>query len=165
MPENETTLEYQLLNLGCVMLYHNPSLMEQHSSSLVRTGWQFKEIYSAETGTADEFYDQVAQGLKFPDYFGRNLDAFRDCMRDIAFPESGRLALGLMRFDVVAHHDAGFAHHVLDILARSERSKLMEGKRILFMVQSDDPDLNFPTVGGRPVLWNFEEWLNSKRKK
>ena len=58
-----------------------------------------------------------------------------------------------------------FAHAVLDIFAGMERQFLIEGKRILILVQSNDPDLCFPEVGGSPVLWNPEEGLNSKRKK
>ena len=164
MPDDETALESRLLQNGSVVLYHNPFLMEEHTVLLVRKGWQFKEIYVADTGTSKDFYDQASMALDFPNYFGRNLDAFRDYLSDIAFPESGRLALGLIRFDLVAKHDAGFAHTVLDILAESERHWLMEGKRILFLVQSSDPNLRFPPVGATKVLWNFEEWLDSNRK-
>src|ERR1043165_9671375 len=105
MPEDETTLEYRLLQNGCVVLYHNPFLLEEHSGLLVRSGWQFKDVCVGEQGTGEEFFDQVSLMLDFPGHFGRNLDAFRDCLGDIAFPESGRLALGLTRFDLIAKLD------------------------------------------------------------
>ena len=164
MSDNEQLLETRLLQNGCVVLYHNPFLLETHSGLLVRQGWQFKEISVANTGTEDEFYDQVSLALDFPSYFGRNLDAFRDCVRDIAFPANGHLALGLTRFDLIAMHNNKFAHVVLDICAEAERSWLMEGKRVLFLVQSSDPDLTFPPIGATKADWNFEEWFDSKRK-
>ena len=165
MHTDNTTLEGRLLQNGCVVMYHSPFLMEEHSGALVSSGWRFKEIYLADKGTQEELFEQVALMLDFPDHFGRNLDAFRDCLSDLDFYGNARLALGLERFHVLAHRDPAFAHAVLDIFAESERRCLMEGKRVLFMVQSDDPDLNFPQVGATPVLWNFEEWLDSKRKK
>jgi len=164
MPVDEASLEFRLLQNGCVVLYHNPFLLEEHSGLLVRRGWQFKEICVADKGTAEEFYDQVSSALGLPHYFGRNLDAFRDCLGDIDFPESQRLALALIRFDLVAKHDAKFAHIVLGICAEAERRWLMAGKRILFLVQSSDPDLRFPPIGATSALWNFEEWLDAKRK-
>jgi RNAse (barnase) inhibitor barstar len=164
MAEDETSLEYRLLQNGCVVLYHSPFLMEEHSGALVGSGWEFKEVYIAERGTAEEFFDQVTVALDFPAYFGRNLDAFRDCLRDISFREARRLAIGLTRFDLVAKQDTAFAHAALDIFAEVERHCLMEGGRVLFLVQSSDADIHFPVVGATPVLWNFEEWLDSKRK-
>jgi RNAse (barnase) inhibitor barstar len=164
MASDNTTLESRLLQNGCVVLYHNPFLMEEHSGLLVASGWAFKEIYVGAHGTQDELYDQVAGSLSFPNYFGRNLDALRDCMSDLDFSETPRLALGLIRFHALAHRDPAFAHAVLDIFAEMERGCLMTGKRVMFMVQSDDPNLHFPEVGATPVLWNFEEWLDSKRK-
>lgn len=165
MQENHNKLENRLLQNGCVVLYQSPFLLEAHSSELASSGWKFTEVYVAKDGRPEEFFDQVAMMLEFPGYFGRNLNALNDCMGDIAFPESGRLALGLTRFDLLAHTDPAFAHAVLDIFAGVERQYLLEGKRILFLVQSSDPDLNFPVVGSSPVGWNFEEWLDSKRKK
>jgi RNAse (barnase) inhibitor barstar len=32
----------------------------------------------------DEFHDQLATALNFPDYYGRNWDATHDCFRDLA---------------------------------------------------------------------------------
>ena len=158
-------LEARLLQNGCVVLYHNPFLWEQDSTELVSRGWQFRHVYTAQTGGQDEFYDQIACALEFPSYFGRNLNALRDCLGDLEFPQSGRLAFGFDCFDVFARKDPDGAHAVLDVFASMERSFLLTGQRILLLVQSNDPDLFFPKVGSFPVVWNPEEWLDAKRAK
>jgi len=165
MSGNDITLEDRLLQNGCIVMYRSPFLMEEHSCELVRSGWGFKEIYVAGEGSHNEFYDQVSLQLQFPAYFGRNLDALNDCLRDLSFPESRRLAFGLNRFDLLAQQDSAFAHAVLDIFAGMERRCLMRNERILFLVQSSNPDLHFPPVGSTAVGWNFKEWLDSDRKK
>ena len=40
----------------------------------------------ARLGTPDAVYDYLTEELRFPDYFGRNLDALHDCLTDVASP-------------------------------------------------------------------------------
>ena len=50
------------------------------------------------------------------------------------------------------------AEAVLDILSRASHCFLLNGKRLLMLVQSDDPRLSFPKLGGRLPQWNRGEW-------
>lgn len=146
------------------MLYYNPFLMEHHTTELHREGWRCTEIYSGTNGTAEEFYDHVSMTPGFPSHFGRNLDALRDSIRDLPFPDSGRHALMLTCFEHLTHRDMNFAKSVLDVFASAEREFLLAGKRVLFLVQSNDPQLSFLQVGASSVTWNFEEFLVASRK-
>lgn len=40
-----------------------------------------------------EFYAAVAAALSFPDWFGRNLDALHDCLRDLSWLPPGEHVL------------------------------------------------------------------------
>ena len=39
----------------------------------------------------EEFHDRAAASLKFPSYYGRNCDAFWDCISDFATPTTVRI--------------------------------------------------------------------------
>lgn len=114
-------------------------------------------------------HNDFSEALDFPDYFGRNLDALNDCMGDVASGDYGwhRDATGLVivlrAFDTFATVDRRTAQAMLDIFAGQARRALLIGNRIICLVQSNDPHLAFEPVGAMPVMWNEEEWLNSKR--
>jgi hypothetical protein len=108
--------------------------------------------------------------LDFPDYYGQNLDAFNDCMRDVVdqrygwLPDAAGLVLVFMGYDGFATRRPGPAHAVLDIMAVRSRSALLVGRRLLTLVQTDDPKLRFEPVGALPVAWNDAEWLDADRQ-
>lgn len=165
MQSGDTSIEDRLLQNSCIVLYHNPFLFEYHGAELAASGWKYIQVYAGSEGTQAEFFEHIAVALDFPQYFGRNLDALNDCLADLDFPSSGRIALGMDCFERLVACDPKFAHSVLDIIASQERGLLLSGKRLLVLIQSNDPDLHLPSVGSFPVLWNYEEWLDSKRKK
>ena len=74
-----------------------------------------------------DMYDDVALALDFPDYFGRNLDALNDCMRDVASGDYGwradatGLVIVLRTFDAFAAVDRTTAQIMLDIFADQAR--------------------------------------------
>ena len=43
-------------------------------------------VYEAAFEERSELHTYLAQELAFPDYYGRNLDAFADCLGDISEP-------------------------------------------------------------------------------
>jgi RNAse (barnase) inhibitor barstar len=114
--------------------------------------------------TASDFHRDVAESLQFPSYYGANLDAFNDSLSDVEVPLNGGLVLVFHRFDLFAVTERKVAEAALDIIATNSRRFLLEGRRLLCLVQSNDPQLNFPPVGAEPVLWNPREWLDKARR-
>jgi RNAse (barnase) inhibitor barstar len=47
----------------------------------------------ADISTRDELLDQIAIGLRFPEYFGRNWDALDECLRDLHWIEAMRIVI------------------------------------------------------------------------
>jgi hypothetical protein len=56
------------------------------------------------------------------------------------------------------------AEIVLDILAGSSRFLLLNGGRLVTLVQTNDPNLRIGKLGGATPQWNRREWLDAKRR-
>ena len=114
-------------------------------------------------GTRPGFIGDVRRVLEFPAHYGENLAAFSDCLSDLPVPEQGGAALEFRHFDAFARRDYQLAYAVLDIVAANARRFLLTGRRVLGLVQSDDPELTFEGLGACPAVWNPREWLNASR--
>ena len=89
------------------------------------------ELNSASCGTVEQFYHWAAAGFRFPDYFGRNLDALLDCLRDIRYSEIGAQAIVIRNADRLLWDESpDLAGAVLETL----------GDAAAFM-NSEEPDL------------------------
>ena len=82
----------------------------------------------------------------------------------MASSESTGLGLLLVGYDKFAAAEPGVAQSVLDIFAGQARHALLFGCRLICLVQTDDPRIDFSPVGATPVAWNDAEWLNSSRE-
>ena len=67
------------------------------------------------------------------------------------------------RYDSFARSQPQLAQTILDSIETSSRRFLLTGRRLLALVQSDDPRIRFERVGAVPVTWNPREWLDSDR--
>ena len=109
--------------------------------------------------------------LDFPSYYGRNLNALADCLRDVATfdhgsdPESEGTVIALDHYDKFATllSQGGFNHprHPPD----TARQALLIGHRFIVILQSEDGGLTFGTVGGTSVSWNRREFMNKNREQ
>jgi hypothetical protein len=84
-------------------------------------------------------------------------------MGDLHVPAESGTALVFRHFDVFARGDARLAQLVLDAIESTSRHHLLFGRRLIALVQSDDPRIRFEAVGSRPVNWNPREWLDETR--
>jgi len=162
--ENEIArLDYRLLQNSFIALYLRPEFLAEDVNALKSLGYLATEFDSSSWKSEEDFFDTFADALKFPDYFGRNLDALNDCMSDIEIPFDGGLVIAFSKFDSFKIQYPDFAWNVLDIISINARRHLLFGKRLICLVQSNDSKILFKEVGAQPVVWNPREWLNKNR--
>lgn len=131
--------------------------LDETTSWLADHGYRLVHLDAAAWTTPADFHRDIRTALDFPDHYGDNLDAFDDCLRDVAMYAYGadRDATGTVlvftRYDAFARHEPRAAQAILDIIAGTARFAMLYGHRMLCLVQSDDPDLAFEPVGATPV--------------
>jgi hypothetical protein len=84
-------------------------------------------------------------------------------MADVEVPMEGGTAIVIRNVDSVELRDGQFISVILDILAGTTRKNLLFGRRMLTLLQSENPRIAFPVVAPVTVMWNPKEWLNSER--
>jgi RNAse (barnase) inhibitor barstar len=63
----------------------------------------------------DSFHDVFARVFEFPDYYGRNMDAWIDCMTDVVDYSSNVVQTGEI-LTIHLEHSAEFCKHCSEIL-------------------------------------------------
>ncbi|MGI5241576.1 barstar family protein [Dactylosporangium sp. CA-139066] len=161
---------FRLLANTPVTLFRRPEVLDETIGWLGAHGYQITRLNAASWSTERDLHREVAAALEFPDYYGHNLDALNDCMRDVVSqaygwqPDAAGLVLVFVGYDTFAGHCPRAAQVVLDIMAGHSRGAALIGRRLMCLVQSDDPDLRFEPVGATPVAWNDAEWLDAARR-
>lgn len=126
---------------------------------LDKRGYRIARLDAAGWHTQADFHRDIKAALDFPEYYGNNLDAFNDCLRDLATyaygasPSDAGTVLVFANYEAFNRRDPRAAHAILDIVATQARTGALFGHRMLGLVQSNDPDLSFAPVGGTPVQW------------
>lgn len=157
------SLDKQLLQNGPIILYFQRRILEESAEWFGQQNYKVVTFDCRQWKSREDFFTDVSQRLNFPEYFGRNLDAFNDCLSEIALPERRGTVLVFLRFETFAARHPQFAWAVLDIIATNAYHFLLDAYQLIALVQSDDPKLAFQPVGARPVVWNPREWLNKQR--
>jgi hypothetical protein len=152
-----------------VTLFWRPEGLEETTAWLSAHGYQVTRVDASSWDGERDFHVDIASALNFPDYYGHNLNAFVDCMRDVVAqhygwaPDTAGLAVVFTGYDAFAAQSPDAAQSVLDIMAIQSRSAALLGRRLMCLVQCDDPDIAFAPVGATPVIWNDAEWLDAHR--
>jgi hypothetical protein len=162
-------LAYWLMINTPVTLYWRRELLDHAVTWLEQHGYHITRLDASRWQEDADLHRAVAETLDFPAYYGRNLDALRDCISDVIGHEYGwpagtqGLVVTFTGYDAFARNRPRSAQFVLDILAEQARVALLFGERVMCLVQSDDPDIRFEAVGAQPVMWNSAEWLDANR--
>ena len=139
------------------------TVLSQDLAWFRQQGYVIHELDAAKWPSPAEFHTDVQRVLSFPPYYGKNLASWVDCVAEIAVPDASGMAVVFRRYDTFAKAQPQLAQTILDSLETTSRRFLFTGRRLLALVQSDDPRIRFERVGAMPVTWNPREWLDSDR--
>jgi hypothetical protein len=159
-----------LLRNGPVVLFRRPEVLDGTSAWLAEHGYRVVRLDARDWAGAADLHREIGAALGFPDHYGHNLDAFDECMTEVAAYGHGadRDATGtvlvLVRYDAFAAREPRVAQGVLDVVGSAARFAMLFGHRMLCLVQTDDPDLRFAPVGATPVAWNPDEATRAGRR-
>jgi RNAse (barnase) inhibitor barstar len=156
-------LDFDLLQHGPVALYFRNEVLDGAIAWFREHHYDIKTTSCATWRGNDDMHDALTAMLGFPDHYGRNGAALNDCVSDLDVREDSGLVLVFSRYDAFAQANRDVAQFLLDVLASNARTFLLCGRRLIVLVQSDDPRITFDPVGASPVNWNGAEWLDAKR--
>jgi RNAse (barnase) inhibitor barstar len=155
--------DYKLVRDGAVALFRKQAVLEEATSWLSARQYIIHTMDAAGWKEDSDFHLDVARTLQFPHYYGQNFNALNDCLTDLEVPETGGMAVVLLHYDVFTRRDQEYAQAVVDVFARACWYFLVGGRRLLILVQSDDPFLQLGPLGCREAWWNPREWFNKDR--
>jgi RNAse (barnase) inhibitor barstar len=174
---DDERLDWTILRDGGVALYWRTEILSDDLNWLQSNGYRLITFDASEWQSPSgwesgrRMHESLKDQLSFPDYYGMNIHALDECMcDDLAVPDSGGLALVLSHYDQFQkatrnpeNTDESDAETVLTIFANAVRYHTLLGRRLLILVQSDDPRIVFGRLGGVGASWNHREWLNKSR--
>jgi hypothetical protein len=162
-PVEAERLDWRLLERGAIALYYKSSVLSLDVGWFRQQQYQVFELDATQWTTPADFHADAQRVLGFPPIYAKNLAAWLDFLGDLAVPDESGALLVFRRFDAFARAQPQFAHTILDSLETTSRRFLLTGRRLLALVQSDDPRIRFERVGALPVTWNPREWLDTDR--
>lgn len=157
------TYDGQILQVGSICKFYRLEVLEQSIKWFIENRYIVYRFNCTNWVTQEAFHDDIRDGLSFPNYYGRNANAFRDCLSDLAVPDEGGIIIVLQRYDLFTERFLEYSQYILDILEDISRYFLLMGKRFITLIQSNNPSISYNDVGGRSVWWNPKEWLDKNR--
>jgi RNAse (barnase) inhibitor barstar len=148
---------------GCITLFYRLETLDEYVNELKELKYGIVQFDCTNWKNINDMFEQIADKLDFPDYFGMNFNALNDCLSDLEIPEESGKVLVFKRFGTFAKRDYDIAWSLLDYIANNSRLFLLFGQRLLALVQSDDDKIRFDKIGSTNAIWNGAEWLDKNR--
>ena len=158
-------LDWKLFQSGAIVLYYREEYLEEDAYWLVQHGYTLHKI---DCNDSESFQQQMSSALHWSQLFGYegwggNLNALNDGFRHLEIPADGGMAFCFRRFNLIKRENPKWAQGILDVIESHSRDYLLLGQRLLALVHSNNPQVNFDPVGARTVQWNPREWFTASR--
>lgn len=162
-PDTFQSIDWRLLQNGSISLHYRPEVLAGNAEWLAARGYRLDELDCTRWDSLETMIKELADNLNLEECYSLNLDALSDSLFDIEIPEESGRVLIFHRYDYFAAKFPKQAWDLLDIIETKARTHLLFGRRLITLLQSDDPSIEFEPVGSRPVMWNWREWFNVSR--
>lgn len=156
-------VDLTLIRMSPVALFWKLDVLEQTLRWLEEYHYRVYRIDCSLSADIDSLTRHIREQIQLEEGPILGLDGFNSDMCDLPIHYDGGVAIVLLHFDHVAELDRAASQDILDILAKVARIKMLYGKVLLPIVQSDDPAIRFDPVGGLKPQWNQQEWFEYKR--
>jgi RNAse (barnase) inhibitor barstar len=122
---------------------HDPGVYRWHAAfeadevrhAVEHAGWRFGYVDGWRHQDKREVLTAIGQALAFPDYYGRNLDALNDCLRDL----DGRVVLLWDGWGTLARADAHAFTGTVDVLGSWAAT-------VTTLLRGDGPEVDVPSL-------------------
>jgi RNAse (barnase) inhibitor barstar len=158
-PDEWQRLDWRILQNGWTSLYWQQSVLDNDIDWFKKEKYNIIDFDCTKWADTNQIHKDIKKQLHFPNFYRENFNALNDCLSDLEINGTG-LVIVFRHFQIV---EKDIAHGVLDIFARNSRLHSLFGKRLLTLVQVDNPNYEVRPVDSYEVLWNGAEWLSSKR--
>jgi hypothetical protein len=161
--QEKERLDWAMLRYGPVALFRKTAVLDEATAWLEQHGYTVKQADCEKCSSEQDVLWVIGEALGFHHWPSPNLNGFNDDCRHIEVPQEGGFAVVLHRFDAVSVAFPDYARSILDILAHVSWDNLLFGRRLICLVRSEDPWIQFGPVGGNEPWWNRREWFNADR--
>ena len=158
-PQEWQRLDWAILQNGWTSLYYRNKVLSKDLSWFSKENYTIIEFDCGNWSNEKDMHNRLKLGLDFPDYYGNNFDALNDCLSDLDITKFG-LVIVFRRLNSMNNERM---HLLVDTFADNARRQMLFGKRMIILMQVDDPNFQMQNVGGTPVTWNDSEWMDSNR--
>ncbi len=137
MPSPELTTLFALDSpSGVYWLKAHASVAEL--AKLARTkSLAFYHLEGKKIEKKDQFLNHAAVAMKFPDHFGKNWDAFYDCLTDMEWVDSNGYAIYFDHTDSFAEHHESQLETVIELFQDAVDFWKGEGKSMLVLLSGE----------------------------
>ena len=148
-PEDWKRLDCRILQNGWASLYWQQPALENDLNWFKEQNFEIVYFDCSQWRNTQILHNDFRTRFHFPDYYGENLNALNDCLSELEINDSG-LVIVFYHFQSVKPK---LAHTLLDIFANHSRRYMLVGKKLLTLVQVDNPKYRIDNIGSCPVLW------------
>ena len=140
---NSDRLDWSILQDSWISRYWQISILEEDLMWFEKENYRVVDFDCKTWDDSRVMHAQLKLKLTFPDYYGENLDALRDCLSELSINERG-LVLVFRHMDTINKQTARV---ILDIVADTSRRHMLFGDRMITLAQFDQQDYEVDSVG------------------